>query len=137
MNNKKTLPGFYLTLLSVIFSCAAVVSYAVLSKDGEGSPLSVYFITVIGIILQIAVSIISAKSKKSVYNSSSITASVLTMGGFIAMMMARIEWLGGLAAHNASLTPMHMSFFVTVILFALAIVISIISAFMPLYKVED
>ena len=129
--DKKMKAGLAVAVCSAVLGAAAAVSYSVLSRDGEGAPGIVYLLTIAGVVLQAVVSVFSGRKTK--YNSSSALSSVLFMGGFIAMMMARIEWLGGLAAHNASLTPLHMSFFVTIVLFVLAVVLSVVSAFMPMY----
>ncbi len=131
MTNKKS-AGFFLSIASVIISIIALISYSVLARDGEKSPSSVYLITSMSILLQaLTVFVIAPRGK---YNKSSAISSILLMAGFITMMMGRIEWLGGLAAHNASLTPMHPSFFVTIVIFVLGVITSITSAFMEQYK---
>ena len=63
------------------------------------------------------------------YNTASLAAAVLTALALEQMLLGRVEWLGGLAAHNASLAPMHTAFPVTVTLYGAAVVMCVAAAF--------
>ncbi len=124
--------GFAISLCSVLLTVISLVSYFVLSRDGEKSPAIVYTLSVIAILLQLCVVFVQKVFPPlRKINSSSVLATFFTVFAFIQMMLGRIEWLGGLAAHNASLAPMHLSFTVTVILFVLTSIVSIVAAFFP------
>lgn len=129
MKNSKNTLGSYLALLFVVLGIASMISYYVLSQDGEKSPSIVYGLTVAAIVIQCAVFVLNRTKVGKVYNTSSLLAAALSAYALEQMMMGRIEWLGGLAAHNASLAPMHQSFIVTVVLFVVTILVSVVAAF--------
>ena len=129
MKNSKNALGSYLALIFVVLSIASMISYFILSKDGEKSPAIVYIMTILAIVAQCAVFVFNRTETGKVYNTSSLIAAALSAYALEQLMMGRIEWLGGLAAHNASLAPMHPSFMVTVVLFVVTILVAIAAAF--------
>jgi len=126
---KENALGTWITLLSVLLCAAGMVSYFVLSQDGEMSPAVVYLLTALAVAAQTAVMFFNRTRAGKFYNTASLTAAVLTALALEQMILGRIEWLGGLAAHNASLAPMHTAFPVTVALYGAAVVVCIAAAF--------
>ena len=126
---KENALGNWITLLSVLLCAAGMVSYFVLSQDGEMSPAVVYLLTALAVAAQTAVMFFNRTRAGKFYNTASLTAAVLTALALEQMILGRIEWLGGLAAHNASLAPMHTAFPVTVALYGAAVVVCIAAAF--------
>ena len=126
---KENALGTWITLLSVLLCAAGMVSYFVLSQDGERSPAVVYVLTAQAVAAQTAVRFFNRTRAGKFYNTASLTAAVLTALALEQMILGRIEWLGGLAAHNASLAPMHTAFPVTVALYGAAVVVCIAAAF--------
>jgi len=126
---KENALGTWISLLSVLLCAAGMVSYFVLSQDGEMSPAVVYLLTALAVAAQTAVMFFNRTRAGKFYNTASLTAAVLTALALEQMILGRIEWLGGLAAHNASLAPMHTAFPVTVALYGAAVVVCIAAAF--------
>ena len=126
---KENAIGTWIALLSVLLCAAGMVSYYVLSQDGEMSPAVVYLLTALAVAAQTAVMFFNRTRAGKFYNTASLTAAVLTALALEQMILGRIEWLGGLAAHNASLAPMHTAFPVTVALYGAAVVVCIAAAF--------
>lgn len=127
---KKSGNAVWFSVLAMAASVVAMVSYYILSGDGEKSPSIVYTLTCAAIAVQLLVLLLThTKKGAAVYNHSSILAAVLAAFALEQMMLGRLEWLGGLAAHNASLASMHTSFYVTIILYVVAILFFIIAAF--------
>ena len=116
--------GMYWALASLVLCVASAISYYVLSLDGVNSP-SIAAAVMQGVILAVN----RTEKGAALYNCSSLLATVLSAFALEQMLVGRLEWLGGLAAHNASLVQMHTSFFVTIILFVAAIVTSVVAAF--------
>ena len=129
-NNNKCETGFIASLLGAAASIAAMISYAVLSMDGEKSPFAVYVFLLLALGIQCAVQLAIRKGLLAKFNAGSICAAILSAVALVKMLLGRIEWLGGLAAHNASLAPMHLSFFVTTVLLVAGMVLNIASAFL-------
>lgn len=122
--------GTYASILGMVCSAAAMASYMILSADGEKSPSIVYTLTIASIIVQLLVLLFShTENGKQMYNHSSILSVLLVGFAFEKMMVARVEWLGAIAAHNASAAPMHPAFIVTVGLYVASLVISVIAGF--------
>ena len=135
MNNMKAnAAGTWVALLSIFLSAAAMISYYVLSMDGEKSPSVVYLLAALAIAAQLLVMFLCRTGAGKKYNTSSLIAAILTAFALEQMLLGRVEWLGGLAAHNASLAAMHMAFPVTVALFGAAVVTSVAAAFMTQIK---
>lgn len=126
---KENAIGTWITLLSVLLCAAGMVSYYVLSQDGENSPAVVYLLTALAIVAQTAVMFFNRTKAGQFYNTASLAAAILTVLALEQMMLGRVEWLGGLAAHNASLAPMHTAFPVTVVLCGAAVVMCVAAAF--------
>lgn len=126
---KENAVGTWIALLSVLLCAAGMVSYYVLSQDGEKSPAVVYLLTALAIAAQAAVMLFNRTKAGRSYNTASLAAAILTALALERMMLGRVEWLGGLAAHNASLAPMHTAFPVTVVLYGAAVVVGIAAAF--------
>lgn len=117
-------------VLAMLVSAAAMVSYYILSGDGEKSPAIVYTLTCAAIGVQLAVLLLThTEAGVKRYNHSSILSAILTAFALEQMMLGRLEWLGGLAAHNASLASMHTSFYVTIVLYVISVLLSVIAAF--------
>lgn len=128
----KTRPaaGMYWALASLVLCIASAISYYVLSKDGVNSPVVVYFLVAAAALMQgVLIAINHTTKGAKLYNCSSLLTTVLSALALEQMLIGRLEWLGGLAAHNASLAQMHTAFFVTIVLFAAAILTSVIAAF--------
>ena len=92
--------GTWVSLLSIFLSAAAMISYYVLSLDGEKSPSVVYLLTAASIVVQLLVMYLCRTGIGKDYNTSSLVAAILTAFALEQMMLGRVEWLGGLAAHN-------------------------------------
>ena len=128
----KTRPaaGMYWALASLVLCVASAISYYVLSMDGVNSPTVVYLLVLAAAVMQGIIMAVNRTPKgATLYNCSSLLTTVLSAFALEQMLVGRLEWLGGLAAHNASLAQMHTSFFVTIVLFAAAILTSVIAAF--------
>lgn len=122
--------GMYWALASLVLCVASAISYYVLSLDGVNSPSIVYLLVIAAAVMQgIILAVNRTEKGAALYNCSSLLATVLCAFALEQMLVGRLEWLGGLAAHNASLVQMHTSFFVTIILFVAAIVTSVVAAF--------
>lgn len=126
---KNSRAGSWFAICSIILAIASMVSYFVLSMDGEKSPSIVYVITALAVVAQIAVFLFCRTKPGKNYNTASLLAAVFSAYALEQMLLGRLEWLGGLAAHNASLAPMHMSFMVTIVLYVLTILTAIIATF--------
>lgn len=127
---KKSGNAAWFSVLGMVVSVAAMISYYILSGDGEKSPAIVYTLTCAAIAVQFLVLLFThTKKGEAAYNHSSILAAILAAFALEQMMLGRLEWLGGLAAHNASLASMHTSFYMTIALYAAAILFFIIAAF--------
>ena len=126
---KENALGTWIALLSVLLCAAGMVSYYVLSQDGEKSPTVVYLLSALAIATQAAVMFFNRTRAGRFYNTASLAAAVLTALALEQMLLGRVEWLGGLAAHNASLAPMHTAFPVTVALYGAAVVMCVAAAF--------
>ena len=126
---KENAIGTWIALLSVLLCAAGMISYYVLSQDGEKSPAAVYLLTALAIAAQAAVMFFNRTKAGRLYNTASLAAAVLTALALEQMLLGRVEWLGGLAAHNASLAPMHTAFPVTVTLYGAAVVMCVAAAF--------
>lgn len=126
---KENAVGTWITLLSILLCAGGMVSYYILSRDGEKSPAVVYLLTALAIAAQAAVMFFNRTRAGRVYNTASLAAAVLAALSLEQLMLGRVEWLGGLAAHNASLAPMHTVFPVTVALYGAAVVMCIAAAF--------
>lgn len=126
---KENAVGTWIALLSVLLCAGGMISYYVLSRDGEKSPAVVYLLTALAIAAQAAVMFFNRTKAGRFYNTASLAAAVLTALALEQLMLGRVEWLGGLAAHNASLAPMHTAFPVTVVLYGAAVVMCVAAAF--------
>lgn len=122
--------GMYWALASLVLCVASAISYYVLSLDGVNSPTIVYLLAIAAAVMQGVILAVNHTPKGAAsYNCSSLLTTVLSAFALEQMLVGRLEWLGGLAAHNASLVQMHTSFFVTIVLFVAAIVTSVVAAF--------
>lgn len=128
-NMKENAAGTWIALLSVLLCAGGMISYYVLSQDGEKSPAVVYLLTALAIAAQVAVMFFNRTKAGRFYNTASLAAAVLTALALEQLMLGRVEWLGGLAAHNASLAPMHTAFPVTVVLYGAAVVMCVAASF--------
>lgn len=127
----RTKVGAIWSLISIVLCIASAISYYVLSTDGENSPTVVYVYTIIAAALQLVVLLVNRTDKgAAMYNCSSILAPFFVTLGLEQLLIGRIQWLGGVAAHNANFAPIGTSFYVTIVLYVLAIVTSIIAAFL-------
>ncbi len=132
---QKQAGGFYVSALSVILAVASMISYAVLATDGEKTPFMVYVLTVAAVVITIVVLAWNqTQPGRKYYNTSSFFAALLYAVSLVVFFMGRMEWIGGLAAHNANFAPMHMSFYVTVALYVVTMLLSIIGSFMKVVK---
>ena len=130
--------GMYWSLASIILGVASMISYYVLSMDGENSPAIVYVLAAAAVVIQAVVLVLNRTPKGAAsYNLSSLLSAILIAFALEQMMLGRVEWLGGVAAHNANFAPIGMSFYLTVALFILAILVSVVAAFLRQQKVES
>lgn len=140
MNNflKKQAAGFYITAASIILAVIAMISYAVMARDGENTPSSVYLMTLAAIAIQLCVIAFNqSKAGKAYYNNASFLAALLSAFCLVHFITGRMEWLGGLAAHNANFTPLHASFFAAVIFYVLTMAACIAASFCKQVKEES
>lgn len=135
---KKQAAGFYISAASVIFAVIAMISYAVMAQDGENTPSSVYFLTAAAIVFQTGtIAFNQSGAGKTYYNTASFFAALLSAFCLVRFITGRMEWLGGLAAHNANFAPLHTSFFTAVIFYILTVAACIIAAFCRQVKEGD
>jgi len=135
---KKQAVGFYFSVAAILLAVASMISYGVLSQDGEKTPTSVYLLACAAIVIQIVVIIFNnTGTGKKFYNTSSFLAAVLYSFCLVQLFTGRLEWLGGLAAHNANFAPLHLSFFVTIILFAVTMCAGIVACFCKQLRDEE
>lgn len=131
----RTAGGMIWSILSIVLCVASAIAYYVLSTDGENSPSVVYVYTIAAAVLQLVVVFVNRTDKgAAAYNCSSILAPCLVTLGLEQLLVGRIQWLGGVAAHNANFAPIGASFYVTIVLYVLAIVTSIVAAFLAQKK---
>ena len=127
---KKQAAGFYISAVSIILAVIAMISFAVMAQDGENTPGSVYLLTLAVIAVQLAVMAFNqSKAGKTYYNTASFFAALLSAFCLVRFITGRMEWLGGLAAHNANFAPLHASFFTAVIFYVLTMTACIAASF--------
>lgn len=127
---KKQAAGFYISAASVILAVIAMISYAMMAQDGENTPVSVYLMTLAAIAVQLAMMAFNqSKAGKFYYNTASFLAALLSAFCLVRFITGRMEWLGGLAAHNANFAPLHASFFTAVVFYVLTMAACIAASF--------
>lgn len=126
---KKQAAGFYLSALSILLAAVSAIACAVLAQDGENTPALIYLLTAAGVVLTLAAAAFSrTRTGLAVYNTSP-AAAVLYALCLAVLLLGRLEWLGGLMAHNANFAPMHTAFYVTIALYVVTMLISIAASF--------
>lgn len=127
---KKQAAGFYLSALSILLAVVSAIACAVLAQDGENTPALIYLLTAAGVVLTLAAAGFSrTRTGLAVYNTSPAAAAVLYALCLAVLLLGRLEWLGGLMAHNANFAPMHTAFYVTIALYVVTMLISIAASF--------
>lgn len=130
ISGKKTI-GFWISILSVIMGVVSLIAYKVVSTDGENTPPAVYGITAAAVMFTLITAFWNHRELGNrIYNTASFAAPVLYAVSCMVFLTGRMEWLGGLAAHNANFAPMHTSFYVVIGCFAAAMLMGIIASFM-------
>ncbi|MDR1638607.1 MAG: hypothetical protein LBT59_02825 [Clostridiales bacterium] len=138
INIKDFKPGLYLSLASVLFAIAAMIAYLVLSSDGENTPGAVYSVTLLAIAIQLVILVFNhGEVGKNKYNTGSFLAPVLFTASLILFILGRLDWIIQVQAHNANYAPMHASFYVAIVVYALTIAISIAASFMSQIKQQE
>lgn len=103
---KKQAAGFYLSALSILLAAVSAIACVVLAQDGENTPALIYLLTAAGVVLTLAAAAFSrTRTGLAVYNTSPAAAAVLYALCLAVLLLGRLEWLGGLMAHNANFAP--------------------------------
>lgn len=83
--------GFYCSILAVIVEIVGVVCFTIMGQDGQGLPGTVYAVSIIGMILQIAaVAFVAVKGDNRLLDIVGIVIAVLYALALILMIQARV-----------------------------------------------